>query len=130
MVYVQQVEKKKLRAREEFKNERAETGNESGQQKSNVNRVAQGGSKPRACAKCGKNHSGICCESSTGCFKCGHTRHFMRDCPKNKQGNSNGGNRDQSSLVAPPDRTAPRRATSGTDGGTSHLYAINGHQEQ
>ncbi|XP_069144527.1 uncharacterized protein [Solanum lycopersicum] len=25
--------------------------------------------KPPACAKCGRNHSGICCESSSGCFK-------------------------------------------------------------
>lgn len=37
MVYVQQVEEEKLRDREEFKNKRAKTGNESGQQKSNVN---------------------------------------------------------------------------------------------
>ncbi|XP_049382747.1 uncharacterized protein LOC125847084 [Solanum stenotomum] len=37
MVYVQQVEKEKLRDMEEFKNKRAKTGNESGQQKSNAN---------------------------------------------------------------------------------------------
>uniref|UniRef100_M1D907 Gag-pol protein n=1 Tax=Solanum tuberosum TaxID=4113 RepID=M1D907_SOLTU len=38
MVYVQHVEEEKLRDREEFKNKRAKTGNESGQQKSNANR--------------------------------------------------------------------------------------------
>uniref|UniRef100_M1DJV5 Gag-pol polyprotein n=1 Tax=Solanum tuberosum TaxID=4113 RepID=M1DJV5_SOLTU len=38
MVYVQQVEEEKLRDKEEFKNKRAKTGNESGQQKSNANR--------------------------------------------------------------------------------------------
>uniref|UniRef100_M1DTQ2 Gag-pol polyprotein n=1 Tax=Solanum tuberosum TaxID=4113 RepID=M1DTQ2_SOLTU len=38
MVYVQQVEEEKLRNREEFRNKRAKTGNESGQQKGNVNR--------------------------------------------------------------------------------------------
>ncbi|KAG5615053.1 hypothetical protein H5410_014877 [Solanum commersonii] len=38
MVYVQQVEEEKLRDREEFKNKKAKTGNESGQQKSNANR--------------------------------------------------------------------------------------------
>ena len=38
MVYVQQVEEEKLRDREEFRNKRAKTGNESGQQKGNANR--------------------------------------------------------------------------------------------
>ena len=37
MVYVQQVEEENLRGREEFKNKRANTRNESGQQKSNPN---------------------------------------------------------------------------------------------
>ncbi|WMV29198.1 hypothetical protein MTR67_022583 [Solanum verrucosum] len=49
---------------------------------------------------------------------------FMRECPKNKQGSGNGGNRAQSSSVAPPDRAAPIRVTSGTGGGSNHLYAI------
>ncbi|KAH0669628.1 hypothetical protein KY289_024121 [Solanum tuberosum] len=38
MVYVHQVEEEKLRDREEFKNKRAKTRNECGQQKSNANR--------------------------------------------------------------------------------------------
>uniref|UniRef100_M1DVX7 Gag-pol protein n=1 Tax=Solanum tuberosum TaxID=4113 RepID=M1DVX7_SOLTU len=171
MVNVQQVEEKKLRDREDFKNKRAKTGNESGQQKSNVNRssfqqkqkgpapssasapapknkgeyndqnfrakpaysqgsITQKSSKPPACAKCGRNHSGICREGSTGCFKCGQSGHFMPECPKNRQGNGNGGNRAQSSSVAPPDRVAPRGATSGTSGGTNRLYAFNSRQEQ
>ncbi|KAH0706733.1 hypothetical protein KY289_011809 [Solanum tuberosum] len=171
MVYVQQVVEEKLRDREEFKNKRAKIGNESGQQKSNANRlsfqqkqkgpapssasapaprnkseyngqnskakpaysqgnVVQGSSKPPACAKCGRNHSGTCREGSTGCFKCGQNGHFMQECPKNKQGNGNGGNRAQSSLVAPSDRIAPRGATSGTGRGTNCIYAINNHQEQ
>ncbi|KAH0715889.1 hypothetical protein KY284_008794 [Solanum tuberosum] len=92
--------------------------------------VAQGGSKPPACAKCGTNHSGTCREGSTGCFKCGQNGHFMRECLKNRQGNGNGGNRAESSLIAPLDRVAPREATSGTSGGTNRLYAINSHQEQ
>ena len=50
------------------------------------------------------------------------------ECPKNRQGN--GGNRAQSSSVAPPDRVAPRGATSGTGGGTNRLYVINNRQEQ
>ncbi|KAK4724056.1 hypothetical protein R3W88_026835 [Solanum pinnatisectum] len=106
MIHVQQVEKDKINDREEFKNK-----------------------KPPACAKCGRNHSGICREGSTGYFKCGQTRHFMRECPKNKHGNGNRVNRAQSSSVAPPDKAAPRGATSRTGGGTNLLYAINSHQE-
>uniref|UniRef100_M1D7Z9 Gag-pol polyprotein n=1 Tax=Solanum tuberosum TaxID=4113 RepID=M1D7Z9_SOLTU len=41
-----------------------------------------------------------------------------------------GGNRAQSSSVAPPNRAAPRGATSGAGGGTNLLYAINSRQEQ
>ncbi|XP_049413164.1 uncharacterized protein LOC125876092 [Solanum stenotomum] len=80
MVYVQHVEKEKLRDRDEFKNKRAKIGNESGQQKSEYygqnsrakpaysqGIVAQEGSKPHTCTKCGKNHLGVCREGSTGC---------------------------------------------------------------
>ncbi|XP_015081451.1 uncharacterized protein LOC107025113 [Solanum pennellii] len=55
--------------------------------------VAQGGSKPPTCAKCSRNHSGVCREGSNGCFNRGQTRNFMQECPRNKQGNGNGGNR-------------------------------------
>ncbi|KAH0670709.1 hypothetical protein KY289_025202 [Solanum tuberosum] len=92
--------------------------------------MAQGSSKPPACAKCGRSHSGMCHEGSTGCFKYGQNDHFMRECPKNKQGNGNGGNRAQSSSVAPPDRDASRRATSGAGRGGNRLYAITNRQEQ
>ncbi|KAG5586805.1 hypothetical protein H5410_047239, partial [Solanum commersonii] len=90
--------------------------------------VAQGGSKPPACAKCGKNHSGICREGSIGCFKCGQNGHFIQECPENRQGN--GGNRAQSSLVVPPDRTTPRGAISSTGRGANRLYAITSRHEQ
>ncbi|KAG5599152.1 hypothetical protein H5410_030522 [Solanum commersonii] len=92
--------------------------------------VAQGGSKPTTCAKCGRNYSSVCREVSTDCFKCGQTGHFIRECPKNKQENGNGGNRAQSFSVAPPDRAAPRGATFGTGRGTNRLYAITSRQEQ
>ncbi|KAH0712585.1 hypothetical protein KY289_008544 [Solanum tuberosum] len=146
MVYVQQVEEENLRDREEFKNKRAK--NESGHTPAPKNKgeynnqnfrakpiysqgsVAQRGSKPPACAKCGRNYLGICREGSTGCFKCGQSGHFMRECPKSKQGSGNGGNRAQAFSIAPQDRTAPSGATSGTGGGTNRLYAINSRQEQ
>ena len=91
--------------------------------------MAQGGNKTPACAKCGRSHSGVCRDGSTSCFKCGQNGHFMRECPNNKQGNGNGGNRAQSSTVAPP-KTATRGATSGKGGGGNHLYVITSRQEQ
>ncbi|XP_015072612.1 uncharacterized protein LOC107016753 [Solanum pennellii] len=87
--------------------------------------MAQSGSKPPACAKCGRNHSVVCCEGSADFFKCSLTGHFMRECPENMQGNGSGGNKAQSSSVSPPDRAAPRGATSGAGGGTNRLYAVN-----
>ncbi|KAH0679067.1 hypothetical protein KY284_020152 [Solanum tuberosum] len=174
MIHVQQVDEEKLKDREEFRNKRAKTGNESGQQKSNVNQsssqqkqkgpapsstsapaprnkgeynsqnsqnfrarpthsqgsIAQGGSKPPECAKCGMSHLGMCGDGSTSCFKCGQNGHFMREFPKNMQGNGNGGNRAHSSSVSPPDRAASRGATSGVGGGGNRLYAITSGQKQ
>ncbi|XP_049372430.1 uncharacterized protein LOC125837334 [Solanum verrucosum] len=65
--------------------------------------------------------------------KCGQAGHSMRECPKNRKGSGNGGNRTQSSsatLRALPDNVAPRGATSGTDERANHLYATTSHQEQ
>ncbi|KAK4726787.1 hypothetical protein R3W88_031704 [Solanum pinnatisectum] len=92
--------------------------------------VAQRGSKPPACTKCGRNHSSTCREGFTGCFKCGQNGHFIREFSKNRYGNGNGGSKAQYSSVAPPDRIAPRGDTFGTGGGTNRLYAINSRQEQ
>ncbi|XP_049368667.1 uncharacterized protein LOC125833545 [Solanum verrucosum] len=83
--------------------------------------MAQWGSKPLACAKYGRNHSGTCRAGSTGYFKCGQNGHFMRVYPKSKQGNGNGANRTQSSSIAPPERASPRGDTSGTGRGTNRL---------
>ena len=85
---------------------------------------------PPACAKCYRNHYGICHEGSVSCLKCNLTGHFMKECPKNKQGSCNGGNRAESSSAAQQDRVAPRGATSSTGGGLYRLYAITSCQEQ
>ncbi|XP_027772681.1 uncharacterized protein LOC114077200 [Solanum pennellii] len=92
--------------------------------------VVQGGSKPPACAYCARNHYGIYREGSADCFKCGHTGHSMKECTKSKLDGGNEGNRAQSSLVAPPDRSAPKGATSGTWKRLNCLYVITSRQEQ
>ena len=92
--------------------------------------MAQGGNWAPTCAKCGRNHPGKCRDGSTSFFKCGQEGHFMKECPKNWQGNGNQGNKAQSSSVAPPGRAAPREATSVTGGGANRLYAITSRQDQ
>ena len=52
--------------------------------------MAQAGNKTPACVKCGKIHSVVCRDGSTGCFKCCQNNHFMRECPENRKGNGNG----------------------------------------
>ncbi|XP_057998352.1 uncharacterized protein LOC131177411 [Hevea brasiliensis] len=34
------------------------------------------------CTHCGKNHRGKCRLLTGGCFRCGSTEHFLRDCPR------------------------------------------------
>ncbi|XP_049414638.1 uncharacterized protein LOC125877366 [Solanum stenotomum] len=72
MIHVQQVEEDKLKDRAEFKNKRANTSGNEFKVKLAYSQgsMAQRGSKPPACTKCGRNHSDICLEGSTGCFKC------------------------------------------------------------
>ncbi|WMV24848.1 hypothetical protein MTR67_018233 [Solanum verrucosum] len=69
---------------------------------------AQGDTKTPACAKCARSHSRMCHDDSTSCFRCGQNGHFMRECPKSRHSNDNGGNKAQSSSAAPLDRAASR----------------------
>ncbi|KAH0632967.1 hypothetical protein KY284_035753 [Solanum tuberosum] len=116
MVYVQQVEEEKLRDREEFRNKKAKTSGDYNSQNSQHFRARPTQSQGSV--------------AQGGCFKCGQEGHFMKECPKNWQGNGNQGNRVQSSSIAPLDRAAPRGATSCTGGGANHLYAITNRQEK
>ncbi|WMV13636.1 hypothetical protein MTR67_007021 [Solanum verrucosum] len=85
--------------------------------KSSANRSSfqqkQKGAAPSSASAPAPKNKSTCREGSAGCFKSGQNGYLMRKCSKNRQGNGNGGNRAQSSSVAPPDRAAPRGATSG-----------------
>ncbi|XP_015158659.1 uncharacterized protein [Solanum tuberosum] len=125
LVYVLHVEEEKLRDIKELRNKKAKIGSDFGQQISNMNcstfqhnqngarpaqslgSVAYGGNWAPTCAKCGRNHLGACRDGSTRCFKCSQEAHFMKECPKNRQGNGYRGNRAQSSSIAPLGRAAP-----------------------
>ncbi|KAH0688918.1 hypothetical protein KY289_016276 [Solanum tuberosum] len=141
MVYVQQVEEEKLRDREEFRNKKAKTGSESGQQRNNVKRSSfqqkqKGPATSSASAPAPRNK---------GKYNSQNSQHF-RARPAQSQGSvAQGGNWAPTcakggrthtakfrggSRVASPDRDAPRGATSGTGGGTNRLYAITSRQEQ
>nr|AAU90308.2 Zinc knuckle family protein [Solanum tuberosum] len=139
MIHLQQVEEDKLKDREEFKDKRAKINKDGYNRNSYSFRVRlaypQGsmvprGSKAPACARCGRTHIGKCRDGQTGCFKCGQEGHFLKECPKNRQGSGNLSNRAQASSVAPPYMMVPRGATSSTGGGVNRLYAINSCQEQ
>ncbi|KAK4727150.1 hypothetical protein R3W88_032067 [Solanum pinnatisectum] len=132
MVYVQQVEEEKLRDREEFKNKRANTGNEISEPNLPILKVVW--------------HKGVV-RLLPALSVVGTTQvHVVRtplvvssvaimvisceNVHRTSRVNGNGGNRAEYSSVAPPDKVAPRGATSGTGGGTNCLYAINSCQEQ
>ncbi|XP_049363663.1 uncharacterized protein LOC125828392 [Solanum verrucosum] len=111
--YQMKVKEKKLRDNEEFRNKKAKTGNESGQQR--------GQDLP--------NLSVVWHKEVTRLL---HVPSVVEptQCLKNRQGSGNKGNSAQSSSVAPLDRAVPRGATSGTGGGANRLYAITSRQEQ
>uniref|UniRef100_M1DKN3 Gag-pol polyprotein n=1 Tax=Solanum tuberosum TaxID=4113 RepID=M1DKN3_SOLTU len=127
MIHVQQVEEDELRDREEFRNRKSKTTcNEFWQQKGNANRSSFQ-QKPTRPAPSSSSAPAL---RNRGYFKCVQTGHFMREFPKNKQGNGNEGNRAQSSSAALTDRVAPRGATSGIGEGVHLLYTITSHQEK
>ncbi|XP_049365830.1 uncharacterized protein LOC125830693 [Solanum verrucosum] len=139
MIHLLQVEEDKLKDREEFKDKRAKIHKDEYKRNSYNFRAKlaypQGsmvprGSKASACARCGRTHLGKCRDGQTSCFKCGQEGHFIKECPKNRQGSGNLSNRAQASSVAPPNMIVLRGATSSTGGGANRLYAINSRQGQ
>nr|AAV31186.2 Gag-pol polyprotein, putative [Solanum tuberosum] len=130
MVYVMHVEEKKNLETRKLRLEKHKGPAPSSASAPALRNRSQGGNWAPTCAKCGKNHPGACRDGSNGCFKCDQEGHFMKECPRNRQGNGNRGNRAQSSSVAPPDRATPRGATLGIGKGANRLYAITSRQEQ
>ncbi|CAL8168055.1 unnamed protein product [Prunus armeniaca] len=47
---------------------------------------ASGKRRNPQCAECGRYHTGTCRQGTTGCFHCGESRHFLRECPILLQG--------------------------------------------
>ncbi|KAH0637918.1 hypothetical protein KY289_037833 [Solanum tuberosum] len=159
IVYVQQDEEEKLRDREEFRNKKAKTGSESGQQKGNVNRPSfqqrqKGPALSSASAPVPRNKIEYT----------GHNSQSFRAGPARSQNSmAQGSNRvlacarcgrvsitrpkrepiqfqcHMSQEVHPGNcrqgqtgcfKTTPRGATSSTGGGVNRLYAITSRHEQ
>ncbi|XP_049399669.1 uncharacterized protein LOC125863674 [Solanum stenotomum] len=125
-----EVEEEKLKDREEFRNKKAKIGNESGQQRNNVTHSSfqqkqQGPAPSSAGAPAPKNKSDYNSQNSQN-FRARHAQSqscmAQGECPKNKQGNDNGGNIAQSSSVTPPAIAESIGATSGAGGGGNNLF--------
>uniref|UniRef100_M1D8V3 Retrotransposon gag protein n=1 Tax=Solanum tuberosum TaxID=4113 RepID=M1D8V3_SOLTU len=140
------VEEEKLSDREEFRNKKAKIGNESGQQKGNVNRSSfqqkQKGPVPSSASAPAPRNKGEYNGQNSQNFKArlaqsqgsvaqgGNWAPTCVKCGRIHPGSGHQGNRAQSSSVGPPDRAAPRGATSSNGGKANCLYAITSRQEQ
>ncbi|XP_015075515.1 uncharacterized protein LOC107019604 [Solanum pennellii] len=128
MIYVQHVEEENLKDREEFKNKWNKRGMSPG------NRRVMPNNHPYYLLVHFNLRAKVITmvripELNLHIHRYGHTGHFMRECPKNKQVNGNGGNKTQSSSVALQDRAALRGSTFGNGGGANHLYVVNNCEE-
>ncbi|XP_076883092.1 uncharacterized protein LOC143531730 [Bidens hawaiensis] len=61
------------------------------------------------CNVCGKKHGGVCHRAMGACFRCGQTRHVIKDCPKSDTKKIAGGK------IAPPNTGGRVFALSATD---------------
>ncbi|XP_015057469.1 uncharacterized protein LOC107003667 [Solanum pennellii] len=126
IIHVQEVEEDELKDKEGFTNKRTKTlGNDFMHQKSSTKwssfkQKHKGPSLPSTTTLIPKTKNIYCEKGFIGCFKRGHSNHFLRECPDNKQGSGNQSNKVQSSSGSPPDRASPRGENSDTSGGTNH----------
>ncbi|KAG5572289.1 hypothetical protein H5410_062055 [Solanum commersonii] len=138
-VVAYKVEENKSRNREKFCIKKAKIlSNKSGQQKTkNVNRSSflQRPTEPTSSSASAfapkkrgefRNQNSQNFRARPPNLKCVQIGHFMRECPKNRQGNGNGGNRAQSSSATPTNKGA----TSRIGGRANRLYIITSRQEQ
>ncbi|XP_049381201.1 uncharacterized protein LOC125845704 [Solanum stenotomum] len=132
MIHVQQVDEDKLKDKKKFCSKRVKaTNHEFGQQKTrNGHRSSfQQRSFGLAPSSASVLHQEIGMIRGIRVLRISELRtsHFMREFPKNRQGNE--GNRAQSSLAALAESNSQRTTTSGTYGGTNCLYAIASCQD-
>ncbi|XP_041020385.1 uncharacterized protein LOC121262002 [Juglans microcarpa x Juglans regia] len=59
-------------------------------------RLVQSNQQPYQCRTCNQVHSGECRKGAGLCFRCGKTRHYIRDCPMQ--------NRSNQTFIPPPQR--------------------------
>ncbi|XP_010314553.1 uncharacterized protein [Solanum lycopersicum] len=130
MVYVNQVEEKNIKDREEYQNKKAET--EMSLANKNVVLADHNSKMQRGMLHHLPVHlhserkaSIVVVTRRTPMLKCPNLKgQYMREYPNNKKGGENPGNKAQFSSVSPPNRVAPSGVASCTGGGENRLYAI------
>ena len=65
------------------------------------------------CPHCHRRHLGVCRLLIGGCFRCGGTEHFMKNCPNDSRDNRNPQSNSRGRSVAPPSTRDRGRGRSG-----------------
>ncbi|XP_042954687.1 uncharacterized protein LOC122291105 [Carya illinoinensis] len=89
--------------------------------------IMTGGQKPSfysSCSKCGKRHSGECHRGYGVCYRCGKSRHMIRDCPNTMQGSGAGDRKPKPHIPARVYAITPGASQSFMSAAFAQIYSL------